>query len=1311
VKTETANYAAQRALLATAPVYFVRFYHVPLYTSGTDYAFSVDFSTQAVATPTKTKQPWMMNPEGNTQTVEAELGQSTIGGFKIGLLDVGDEITKYMSNPALTLNGSHSSSVTTITVNEDTAGYPAVGTVEITTTGVIERVRYTGKTLHTFTGCTRGVDGTTNVAHSNTDPVGNGEQIRPGQRMQLFAGYGPLVEADYMSFCKMQVAQRDMVDLKTWVVECEDIQRTLRRNIFLTASTSSVGTGTLQTTAGSAAVVGTGTAFTAELATGMLILLTTGETIAVLSVTDATHFTATQPCAASASGQTFTINPPAVLAGNPIDCCLAVLISTGAFVALTGTITTKTAGATAIVGTGTLFSSELAVGSVIRTADGEIMRVNTITDNTHLAVVQNAILTAAAPLTARKGPAAAPFDLLDAVNGLATPTALVDVTTFTTLRGSDFSADQYNFSINGIQDGKTFIETEFMKTLNCYPVINQTGQYSIKRYKVSVGSPTVTLDQSVLIQVSSSEADRQIINVIQTAYDWNLATAVGVFGRRENFQKGTATDPTMSFGKYGPRTALVIQSQGLRSALGASTVLLDRATEVIRRYAEPQKIVQVDCLYSKHTLEPGDQVNFTTTLVPNTRTGLRGFTAEIFEILDMTPQFGPSGRMRFTLLWVAAIAAQTAPTSGGPINSLATISGADSTPPAVPVGLAAAPVVFIDSDGGIVSTVDISWTANGEADLQGYEVAFKRTADTNFTIRTVNKPATALREIGLAGGVSYDVKIRAFDTSGNFSAFSSVVTFTSTADTTAPGVPTGMSALAIPGKEVLVSWTAVSAADLIGYNVYRFTSNSAGSAVLIASVGIPSGASPKPSYIDGDPTLNYGQTYFYWATAVDRTGNESAKAASAASTTVSAITLSDMDRDAGVELGSFAWYHSAPFGAGSPRDSWREATLEFAYAQTSGDRLEYDILFEGTSDSTLTIGGFDLAAIERGPENAASATSTTLVLNAGASGVDSTYNNMWIEIISNGTAAANGQTRKVTAYVGSTKTATVAAWGTTPTGTISYRIIRLLSVDGGNDQNALSSKPDTTLGARALNQWYHRVITLPSAWNGKTIIGAATAMHTAQASLTQTMLTKNAIITGTGTGNPVAYVISRFAFVDQTLWKYGVETNAGTPVVRLEVIGGAAPSINMVNLGMSRVGLWHDATGYSRTATGDAVMATMTNFVFISTVEDIVRLEIIAALQTDHTGVNFNNAVYRVRENNISGAILFELALSATAGSAGKGTTVAGRAVANMRDFTYWKPGSVGFKTICITASATDGTDGCTSHWGTFKIGGVVKSA
>lgn len=65
-----------------------------------------------------------------------------------------------------TLDGDHTSSITTITVSS-TDGFPSSGTIGIAT----EKITYTGKTSTTFTGCTRGVDDTTGTAQTDGDIV------------------------------------------------------------------------------------------------------------------------------------------------------------------------------------------------------------------------------------------------------------------------------------------------------------------------------------------------------------------------------------------------------------------------------------------------------------------------------------------------------------------------------------------------------------------------------------------------------------------------------------------------------------------------------------------------------------------------------------------------------------------------------------------------------------------------------------------------------------------------------------------------------------------------------------------------------------------------------------------------------------------------------------------------------------------------------------------------------------------------------------------------------------------------------------
>lgn len=238
-KTETAGHATERVKLQTTPRAITRFSHVKEYGDATAYPFSVDFTTGDVLSPPRPIVPTIQQIGGNTQVIEPEQGRSSIGTFTLLFLDAAGVMLKYLSSPPLTLNGNHTSGVATITVNQDPAGYPDLGTVELTTAGVVERVRYASKNnaAKQFLGCTRGVDDTTAAAHNSGDPVRNGEEIRPGQRVQILGGYAPNLASEYMSICLMEVAARRLLsDGVTIQVSVTDVQRSLRRKVFLLAT-------------------------------------------------------------------------------------------------------------------------------------------------------------------------------------------------------------------------------------------------------------------------------------------------------------------------------------------------------------------------------------------------------------------------------------------------------------------------------------------------------------------------------------------------------------------------------------------------------------------------------------------------------------------------------------------------------------------------------------------------------------------------------------------------------------------------------------------------------------------------------------------------------------------------------------------------------------------------------------------------------------------------------------------------------------------------------------------------------------------
>lgn len=714
--TETAAYAAERIKLQTQPIAFARFSHVKKSGDGTDYPFSVDFTTQAVLAPTKTELAYMVKPGLVIQSIDHENGRSSIGTLPIRLVDVTGEILKYLSAPALTLAATMTAGQLTATVTEDPSGMPAKGTLEITSGGVIERARYSSYVVATkiFTLTARGVDGTTAATHAISDAVTNGEQIRPGQRVQLFTGYAALNEADYTAWPKMEVTSRDLLqDRITFQVQAFDIQRSVRRTVFLGATT----------------------------------------------------------------------DVPVSLTGNPITLALQILLSTG-------------------LGTN------------------------------------------------------GPYDVLTAANGLGLPQALVDVAGLEALRTSDFSADTYVFSITGPQNGKQFLEEQFWKTTNCYPVIKQDGKLSVRRYKAG-GTAVATLDTSTIVSWGWAMGDQQIINEVQFDYDWDLTATRGIFAKRQIYTSQSSVD------KYGKRQPLLISSMGIRTANGGQAILDNRAFEVVKLFAEPALALTVDTFYRHHLLEAGDNVSVTHSLIPNPQTGIRGLTAERFLVMNIEPRL-EAGMVRFRLLWVGGVPAQAAPDPGGATTQPIPIR--DDQAPVVPTGLAAGTGTTVDVDGTIQVFLDYSWTANTEADLDRYELQFKRQADTNWTTRMIPKGTTALREVGLVSNVATDARLRAIDIWGNASAFSTVVTITTDKDATAPPTPSGVTGGG--GVEsALIRWTPYVDKDFEVVEVWRSTINDRLTASKV-------GESKGQTFFDLGLLSN--TTYFFWLRARDTSGNLSA---------------------------------------------------------------------------------------------------------------------------------------------------------------------------------------------------------------------------------------------------------------------------------------------------------------------------------------------------------------------------------------------------------------------------------------------------
>ncbi len=227
-------------------------------------------------------------------------------------------------------------------------------------------------------------------------------------------------------------------------------------------------------------------------------------------------------------------------------------------------------------------------------------------------------------------------------------------------------------------------------------------------------------------------------------------------------------------------------------------------------------------------------------------------------------QFSISALDASAYAWDAATEEGTAPEVPAalvPENTLPDPTGLDVTISARDFGTGLQPIA--------VGT----WDAAPE-DFFDVEARGKLAADSTWFALPVDNDTF---ETGpLVDGADYEFEIRFVSVTGRVSNWTAPFALTATADTVAPGVITNLSAT--PGVGTVdLTWKAPNSANFHHANVYRNTANDFGTSALVSTQY--GGASASQAF--GDSALSAG-TYYYWITAANGSGVESAETASGA---------------------------------------------------------------------------------------------------------------------------------------------------------------------------------------------------------------------------------------------------------------------------------------------------------------------------------------------------------------------------------------------------------------------------------------------
>jgi glucose/arabinose dehydrogenase/chitodextrinase len=177
-----------------------------------------------------------------------------------------------------------------------------------------------------------------------------------------------------------------------------------------------------------------------------------------------------------------------------------------------------------------------------------------------------------------------------------------------------------------------------------------------------------------------------------------------------------------------------------------------------------------------------------------------------------------------------------------------------------------------DPDDGTVPASSLSWTVLLHHNSHVHTSVGGTGAQGSFVVQ----------DHGPIGTFSYEIILTATDSSGLQTSTSVLLPVATTADTTPPSAPSGLSAGAVSGTQINLSWTA--ATDNVGVTGYRVERCTGAGCSNFAQVLTPTGTSVS------DGGVVPGTSYSYRVRAVDAAGNLGGYSNVATATTPAADT-------------------------------------------------------------------------------------------------------------------------------------------------------------------------------------------------------------------------------------------------------------------------------------------------------------------------------------------------------------------------------------------------------------------------------------
>lgn len=242
--------------------------------------------------------------------------------------------------------------------------------------------------------------------------------------------------------------------------------------------------------------------------------------------------------------------------------------------------------------------------------------------------------------------------------GLSMDASLVDSTALAALKTSIGASYSMEFRILSRFNALEFIAQELLAPISCRPVITNAGKFSAVEFAEpnsgdSVGTITddvICKDRSGRPMIGWAGNFPYLANVQNYNYDIDEI--------KDQFASHFEDQDDLSVALYG-KYPNSIDSRGLRANLsGTSTLIQDRTTALLERYAFGAPLVNARTFLSKLTIEAGDIISLTSAFLTNRAIGTRGITSGLFEVLERRLAFD-QGCIDFQLLYTGFLNLRT----------------------------------------------------------------------------------------------------------------------------------------------------------------------------------------------------------------------------------------------------------------------------------------------------------------------------------------------------------------------------------------------------------------------------------------------------------------------------------------------------------------------------------------------------------------------------------------------------------------------------------------------------------------------------